>query len=99
MTDSAGRSASVPEPVRLEVDGVVYRVFDATMRAGKLIVGDPPKEWATTRVFRPRKGYRRLFRLKTPADRAFDEETLRRQLAAADYLPTMAPGATDQDPR
>jgi hypothetical protein len=50
------------EPVRLELDGITYRVFDATMRGGKLIVANPPVPWATSRVFRPRKGHRRLQR-------------------------------------
>jgi hypothetical protein len=89
----------MPDPVRLDLDGVSYRVFDATMRGGKLIVANPPASWATSRVFRPRKGHRRLYRLATPADRQTDEATLRRQLAGADYLPTMPAGAVDQDPR
>ena len=89
---------SHPE-IRLEVDGVTYRVFDAIMRAGKLIVANPPAAWATSRVFRPAKGHRRLYRIRDTADRATDEATLRRQLAAADYLPTVPAGAKDQDPR
>jgi hypothetical protein len=87
------------EPVRLELDGITYRVFDATMRGGKLIVANPPVPWATSRVFRPRKGHRRLYRLSTPEDRQTDGATLRRQLQRADYLPTMPAGAVDQDPR
>jgi hypothetical protein len=89
----------MPDPIRLELDGIIYRVFDATMRGGKLIVADPPAPWATSRVFRPAKGHRRLYRLSTPEDRLTDEVTLRRQLARADYLPTMPAGAKDQDPR
>jgi hypothetical protein len=89
----------MPDSVRLELDGITYRVFDATMRGGKLIVANPPVSWATSRVFRPRKGHRRLYRLVTPADRLTDEATLRRQLARADYLPTMPAGSVDQDPR
>lgn len=89
----------MPEPTRVEIDGVTYRVFDATMRDGKLIVANPPAAWATSRVFRPAKGHRRLFRLKDAADRATDEATLRRQLAGADYLPTLPAEAKDQDRR
>ena len=87
------------EPLRIVVDGESYRVFDATMREGKLIVADPPAAWATARVFRPVVGYRRLYPLKAPADRSIDEATLRRQLAASEYLPTSTPGPKEQDPR
>lgn len=80
-------------------DGTVFRVLDATMRGGKLMVADPPVPWATSRVFRPREGHRRLYRIQDAADRATDEATLRRQLAAAEYLPTMETGTKDQDPR
>jgi hypothetical protein len=89
----------VPEPLRLESDGITYRVFDAAMRDGRLIPADPPVPWATCRVFRPLEGHRRLYRILDGADRRVDEETLRRQLRAAEYLGTMPAGATDQDPR
>jgi hypothetical protein len=81
------------------VDGIAYRVFDTAMRDGKIIAADPPAAWATARVFRPRRGHRRLYRLKTPEDRRTDEATLHRQLRAAEYLPTMPFGGKDQDPR
>jgi hypothetical protein len=87
------------EPLRLEAEGTVYRVFDTTMRAGQLIAANPPAAWATSRVFRPKLGHRRLYRLRAPEDRQTDEATLRRQLAASEYLPTMPVGGSDQDPR
>ena len=33
--------------------GVRYRVYDAVMRDGKMVVANPPASWATFRVFRP----------------------------------------------
>lgn len=81
-------------------DGVEYRVLDATMRAGELIVADPPVAWATSRVFRPREGHRRLYRLREPSDRLTDDATLARQLAAAEYLlSSSGSGREHVDPR
>jgi hypothetical protein len=80
-------------------DGITYRVLDSTMRAGKLIVADPPAPWATSRVFRPATGYRRLFRIEAPADREIDSTTLARQLARAEFLPAGPPHVSVRDPR
>jgi hypothetical protein len=85
--------------LRIEVDGVVYRVLDGITRRGKLIVADPPAPWATSRIFRPRTGYKRLYLLVDAADRQIDEATLRRQLRAAEYLAEGPVRPWDVDPR
>jgi hypothetical protein len=79
----------VPDPVRfVAADGVEYRVLDAAMRAGKLIVANPPVPWATSRVFRPREGPRRLYTFAKGESRAPEPVALEQQLRAAEYLPT-----------
>jgi hypothetical protein len=77
----------VPEPLRITLDGIEYRVLDTVFRNGKHRAWDPPATWATARVFRPREGWRRLYHFASGEDRtAIDEATLRRQLASAEYF-------------
>lgn len=80
-------------------DGVVYRVYDATMRAGSLVVANPQASWATSRVFRPKVGHRRLYRFAQGESRDPSNEQLERQLRVAEYLPTEKYRPADFDPR
>ena len=78
-------------PLRLTApDGIVYRVYDATMKAGVLLVTNPPAPGAAYRVFRPVEGHRRFYRFTLGESRAPTEEDLERQLRVAEYLPTEA---------
>jgi hypothetical protein len=67
-------------------DGVTYRVLDTRMREGKVYWADPPAAWATARVFRPKTGWKRLYRFTSGASRATDDESLAAQFAVAEYL-------------
>ena len=81
------------------MDGQRYRVLDCTMRNGALVFANPPAPWATSRVFRPATGYRRLYRFVKGESRDPTPDALARQLRGADYMATMPPGAADVDPR
>lgn len=76
------------EPTYVTVDGVRYRVFDATMHQGKMSVANPPSAWATFRVFRPQEGQRRLYYFKPGESRAPEPALLEQQLQRAEYLPS-----------
>lgn len=80
-------------------DGVVYRVLDIAMRAGKTHYADPPASWAQARVFRPAAGYKRIYTFAAGEARSPTDEALERQLRAAGYLPTHPPHASAPDPR
>lgn len=82
-----------------DATGVRYRVLDATMRAGQMIVANPPAPWATFRVFRPQDGFRRLYYFKPGEPRAPDGAELERQLRRAEWLPAQKYEPVHQDPR
>jgi hypothetical protein len=67
-------------------DGVVYRVLDVLMKDGTMHASNPPASWAKSRVFRPQKGLRRLYRFSRGESREPTESELQRQLATAEYL-------------
>jgi hypothetical protein len=69
-------------------DGIVYRVLDTVMAEGMMHAGNPPASWAKSRVFRPVKGHRRLYRFAKGDSREPTEEQLKRQFEAAEYLET-----------
>lgn len=76
------------DPVYLAAsDGVRYRVFDATMRQGKMAIANPPAAWAKFRVFRPAEGMRRLYYFQPGESRAPEPALLEQQLQRAEYLP------------
>jgi hypothetical protein len=83
----------------IDGEGVRYRVLDARMSKGAMIVANPPAPWATFRVFRPEQGQRRLHYFHPGESRAPDPALLAQQLARAEYLssgPLQEPAA---DPR
>lgn len=61
-------------------DGIRYRVLDAIMREGKMVVANPPPSWARFRVFRPEAGQRRLYYFKPGESRAPEPALLELQL-------------------
>jgi hypothetical protein len=79
--------------------GVRYRVLDARMAKGAMVVANPPATWATFRVFRPEQGQRRLHYFKPGESRAPEPALLAQQLARAEYLPSGPPAETVTDPR
>jgi hypothetical protein len=90
----------MPEPIYFtDAGGVRYRVFDAIMREGKMVVANPPTAWATFRVFRPEQGQRRLYYLKSGESRRPEPALLEQQLQRAEYLPTGPGHAPPADPR
>lgn len=86
-------------PVYVTVEGVRYRVLDATMHQGKMAVANPPAVWATFRVFRPEEGHRRLYYFRGGESRAPEPVLLEQQLQRAEYLPTHKYQDTLIDPR
>lgn len=87
------------KPLYHTSDGVVYRVLDCTLRDFKRTCANPPAAWATTRIFRPAEGYRRLYVFIKGEDREPSPEALARQLRSAEYMPTMPTGGFKGDPR
>jgi hypothetical protein len=79
--------------------GIRYRVFDAIMRDGKMVVANPPTAWAKFRVFRPEQGQRRLYYFKPGESRAPEPALLEQQLQRAEYLPSRSVEAPPLDPR
>lgn len=69
------------------------------MRAGALIVFDPPSRGAMYRVFRPKEGHRPLYRFSPGESREPIEDLLARQLRVAEYLPIEKYQPVDLDPR
>lgn len=92
MSDGEPRYFTAP-------DGITYRVYDATMKAGALVVANPLASWASSRVFRPKTGHRRLYRFAAGESREPSDEQLERQLRVAEYLPTEKHEPRDLDPR
>ena len=81
-------AVEAPEPLRLTAsDGTVYRVYDATVKSGVLLVTNPPGAGAAYRVFRPQEGHRRFYRFTMGESRAPTEDDLERQLRLAEYMP------------
>jgi hypothetical protein len=79
--------------------GVRYRVLDARMHQGQMVVANPPAAWATFRIFRPEQGQRRLYYLKPGESRAPEPALLAQQLERAEYLPTGPVHQPAADPR
>jgi hypothetical protein len=69
----------VPE-LRVTVDGVAYRVYDARLDEGVLRYGDPPARRAHARLFRAEHGERILYWFQSAGDRETDEVLVRAQL-------------------
>lgn len=79
----------MPEPLYVtDAAGVSYRVLDAVIHDGKMVVANPPTAWATFRVFRPEVGQRPLYYFKPGETRAMEPVLLEQQLERAEYLPT-----------
>lgn len=82
----------------LGANGMLYRVRDCTMRDGSLIAATPPASWATSHVFEPKAGHRRLYRFGAGESREPREQLLRVQLERAEYLPSEPPHSLSEDP-
>ena len=90
----------MPAPIYFTAaDGVAYRVLDAWMHNGSMVVANPPAGWATFRVFRPEEGQRRLYYLKPGESRAPAPALLELQLARGQYLPADGAHMPAPDPR
>ena len=79
--------------------GVRYRVLDARMHQGQMVVANPPAAWAPCRIFRPEQRQRRLYYLRSGEDRAPEPAPVELQLARAEHLPVEARHAPAPDPR
>jgi len=80
-------------------DGIVYRVLDVVMKDGTMHASNPPTSWAKSRVFRPQKGLRRLYRFTKDEAREPNEVHLQRQFAVAEYLAADRPDVSSRTPR
>jgi hypothetical protein len=78
--------------------GMRYRVLDAIMRDGDMIVADPPTAGAMFRVFRPETGQQRVYWLRPGENRAPEAPLLERQLRGADFLRTASQRADEVEP-
>ena len=78
--------------------GVRYRVLDAMIRDGDMIVANPPIAFALFRVFRPETGQQRVYWLKPGEIRAPEPLLLERQLRSADFLRTASQRADEVEP-
>lgn len=93
MTNSAEPAATVGTIERdgdavylWDVDGTPYRVLDAVMRKGVMVAANPPKSWATYRVFRPKQGQRRLHTFQPGESREPTADRLTTQLRTAAFM-------------
>jgi hypothetical protein len=80
-------------------DGTVFTVWDVSFSGGRHHRHPYTSGRATSRVFVPEAGSRRLHRFKPGESRALEPELLAQQLRSAEYLPTEPPGQTVRDPR
>lgn len=97
---TASAALRVADPVYFtDAAGVTYRVLDARMHDGAMVVANPPAAWATFRVFRPEQGQRRLYRFRTGEGRAPEPALLALQLERAEYLPSGPAHEPAPDPR
>jgi hypothetical protein len=79
---------------------VRYRVLDAIMRKGQMVVANAPAALATFRLFQLEDGQRRLYYFKPVESRAPKAALLAQQLQRAKYLPTAPLDSRDHlDPR
>jgi hypothetical protein len=80
------------------VAGTKYRVYDTVFAGGKheqRPVGDPA---ATARIFVPNGGMKRSYTFKRGDARILANETLEKQLRAAEYLPSEIPDTSQLTP-
>ena len=87
-----------------DASGVQYRVLDARMHDGKMVVANPLASWATYRVFRSAEGMRRLYLFKPGEPRAPDGAGTRAaaahgRMAASRAIATSRSGSTMSDER
>jgi hypothetical protein len=80
-------------------DGIVYRVLDVVMKDHVMHASNPPASWAKSRVFRPQKGDRRLYRFAKGETREPTEAELKRQFAVAEHLAREGPDVRLRTPR